>query len=913
MEAVSLVPLVLAGSYFILLLVIAFQRPLHKPHVLFMIYLLSAILWSSSVVVLRSNFFLDYKLLLFKFVICASLWWVVQLYCFVRSFLGLPLGLGAKFGYGSLAILVTLAALGYAPPSVTFINGMISPAYGWWFLAYVLPLLILAFMGMRSLVKMLRTTTSLAARNTVFYLIIAVIVLIIFCFSGISPLAKDFPLSHLGGLISACILTYAVVQHELISISYILRRVLGLATFATMAIGAYLCVFFIFHWLIGLKLQSVTIVVAGMSALIVSPPAYFLRNLYLGKIEQLFYKEKHRYRKELHDFVKNGLSGIFNLEELSSGILPPLVKALNCRRAYMLLPVLDDFSVSFSEPHAEDNPSLRLSKKSPIVAWLKREHLTREDIDIRSEFRGIWNKEIEGIKNLGIELLFPLVSRGNLIGILAVGQKYSGKYSLEDVNLVESISDQVAVSLEKEYLQEELRKQGKELTLINELSAIIASSLKTQDVYDVFVAGLREVIEVDFATVVLIEDNKLCFSALASNVGSIWKVGQQVNIKGTAAEWVVKHKRSLVELDLKRDRMFATGQKYLEAGIRSIVYLPLMTKGEVIGSLVIASCRPKAYSKEQVRLLERLASQISTSVANSQLYAKAEQRARVDELTGLFNRRHFDEAIKLEIERHSRYANHLCLIFLDLDNFKKYNDNLGHAAGDNVLIKASRAIKGAIRNVDIASRYGGDEFAIIMPHTSDKSSRLIAERICETLLTKMQADGIQVSASLGLASWPNDGLTADSIISAADQALYHAKRTGGNRVCLVSEMLPLSTEISEVVSSDEKEILSVIYALAATIEAKDHYTYGHSQKVRQYAVALSEAIGQPSSKVAIVSHAALLHDIGKIGIYDEILNKPGKLDKDEHKLIREHSQLSKTIVQNVRTLTPCLPAILHHH
>ena len=141
-------------------------------------------------------------------------------------------------------------------------------------------------------------------------------------------------------------------------------------------------------------------------------------------------------------------------------------------------------------------------------------------------------------------------------------------------------------------------------------------------------------------------------------------------LRGTSFEWVQKYKKSLFEPDLAKDRMFDTGAEYLSCGIHSIVYLPLITKGEVIGCLNIASKTPNAYSQSQISLLNRLASQISTSVANAQLYARAEQRARVDELTGLFNRRHFDESLKLEISRHSRYGNVFSVVMIDLDNFK---------------------------------------------------------------------------------------------------------------------------------------------------------------------------------------------------------------------------------------------------
>jgi GAF domain-containing protein len=153
---------------------------------------------------------------------------------------------------------------------------------------------------------------------------------------------------------------------------------------------------------------------------------------------------------------------------------------------------------------------------------------------------------------------------------------------------------------------------------------------------------MRETIDIDFATIALIDCEELWFSVLTTEVGSPWQIGDRITLKGTATAWVVNNKRSLLEEDLSKDRKFSADDEYRKHGIHSIIYLPLIVKGTGIGSLIIGCKRPKAYSGEQVNLLERLTSQIAFSLDNAQLYAKAEQRARIDELTNLFNRRHFD-------------------------------------------------------------------------------------------------------------------------------------------------------------------------------------------------------------------------------------------------------------------------------
>ena len=834
-----IVPLVVSGIFVILLLVTIANRPWNRPQKLFILYLIASAIWSGSDFLLRSNLFLDYKLLVFRIVILSSLWWAVQLFYFARAFLDLPGGHGLLFGYAALALFIALVFLGYAPPGIKFEQGIIIPVYGWWFFCYVAPLVILTVIGVYSLVLRIRRSSSAEERNKTGYLATAAVILAIFGITGITPLANTFPISHLGGLLSAGVLTYAIFQHELVSINLVLRRTLGITCLGITIGGAYLTLLFLILRFFNVEHYAYVLLFSVIAGILVTGFAIWLRPRFLGKLEKIFYREKYEHRRKLLDFVKLHINRVYNLQDLSSGLLPPLVNALSCQKACMLLPsqVTGDFSIEASEPQPERKVGFKIKKDSSMVAALRHEYLSREDIEINPGFRGVWEEERRGLRDLNIELLFPLINRQNMVGILALGKKQSGKYSVEDINLIESIAGQVAVSLEREYYHEELRKREKELALINRLSSIMSSSLDIHEVYDGFISGLKEVVDINFAAIALIEENMVSISAMLSEVGAIWNVGDVIPSKSTATEWVVKQKKSFYEPDLSIDRVFDTGEKYLRQGLRSIVYLPLIVKNEGIGSLILSSRNPQAYSREQVDLLERLTAQIATSIDNTQLYARAEHRARVDELTGLFNRRHFDEVLLREIQRHSRLGSSFSVAFIDIDLFKSYNDISGHAAGDRLLKQIAQVIKSTIRGIDVAFRYGGDEFAVIISHTNVDDAWNVAERMrartAESLL-------VNVTMSIGLASWPNDGLSADELIKASDTALYHAKRTGGNRTCVISQVLP--GEAKKDAKPSDNESLNTIYALAATIEARDAYTYGHSRKVRSYAVALAESL-----------------------------------------------------------------------
>ncbi|MHB1126242.1 MAG: diguanylate cyclase [Bacillota bacterium] len=304
------------------------------------------------------------------------------------------------------------------------------------------------------------------------------------------------------------------------------------------------------------------------------------------------------------------------------------------------------------------------------------------------------------------------------------------------------------------------------------------------------------------------------------------------------------------------------------------------------------------------------------------------QEAIRDELTKLYNYRFFQEFVDKEIARYKRTGEVFSVIFMDLDLFKAYNDIFGHLAGDQALWKVARAILDCIRTSDIAARYGGDEFAIVLPQTSVPEALVVADRIRSKVQTCFPGAGRStelLTVSLGVVSYPEHGEDKQQILSYADRALYQAKHMGRNRVFVPTlSDSNANRENSEAVESTEAEknflkkqvedaYLSTIYTLAAAINARDNYTYQHSEMVTLYSIALAEALGLSEENKKVVRHAAMLHDIGKIGIPEYILNKPGSLSQDEREVIERHVTIAEAIVNQTPFLRSVAPIILHHH
>jgi len=912
-----LIPLIATIAYIPLLVIVLSNRPWQPRQKLFFLFLIPAILWSATDIFFRSGLFMQHKLLLVEVVLFFAVWMIIQYRYFMQSFYKSDVA-RKPFAYIILAAFIGLVALDYIPRGINITADNIYVDYGPWVVIIAGIILAITSKEMYNLIRKVKVSDNVEERNQIIYLFVGLGCLAIFGLITFQSSAKGYPIGHIGNLLNALILTYAIVAYRLLDIRVVFRRAIVSLVLYGSGIGMVSLLFWLAYRFIGFELSTTSFLITIAMGI----PAVLLLVHKLGapwrtKMEEAFIGERYHYRRQLSQFITT-VQNVSNMEQFGSDFVSLLSQSISCHRACLLLPQVEDgdFVARFTYPPVENNPisALKLRADNPIVTWLKRERvlLPERNINIYPEFKSIWQEEREKIQLAAVQVFVPLIHMEELVGVLAISERRDEKpYTVEDFDLLNSIGAQVAAGMEKEYIYEQLREQDSEIAFINRLATIVTSSVNIETIFEGFVQELRNVVHFDWITIALVDEKELYFLALSSTISSPWQAEQRIPLEGTATELVCRERKSLYEADLAQYRRFWTGENYLQQGIRSVVYLPLTIKDESIGSLVVASRHPDAFTAKQIRLLGQVALQIATPIENSQLYARAEQRARIDELTGLFNRRHFEERLKEEISRHSRYGNVFSIFLLDLDNFKTYNDIYGHPSGDILLTQTGKIIRSSVRDADQAFRYGGDEFIVILPQTTMDDAWVVADRVRRGIAEEMEKREIAVTCSVGLASYPSDGVISGELVTVADTALYFAKRTGGNRVYLSSKILSEPQDDSGIYA--RRNGLSAIYALVSTVEAKDPYTYGHSRKVNTYAVALAETIGLSPEEVSRVSTAALLHDIGKIGVPDKVLNKKGKLNREDWEAIKSHPKLGATIVGNVPNLVPCVSSILHHH
>jgi len=264
--------------------------------------------------------------------------------------------------------------------------------------------------------------------------------------------------------------------------------------------------------------------------------------------------------------------------------------------------------------------------------------------------------------------------------------------------------------------------------------------------------------------------------------------GSTVAVSGTVTEWVLHHRRGVLINGHDHPVPEIASRLGRNPDVPgSAIVLPLMHGGQVLGVLCVGHHTPGSLTSRHASGMQDIAPIFATSLVNAQRFAAIAGQSVSDPLTGLFNHGGFDQRLREELERSARSQVSGALIMLDLDQFKHVNDTYGHLTGDAVIrLIATKAIKGQTRSYDVPCRVGGDEFAVILPHTSLSDALTVAERIRQAVMNApTDTVGVPVGivgASLGVAVFPASGISADDLVARADQAMYRAKNLGRNRI-----------------------------------------------------------------------------------------------------------------------------------
>ncbi len=337
------------------------------------------------------------------------------------------------------------------------------------------------------------------------------------------------------------------------------------------------------------------------------------------------------------------------------------------------------------------------------------------------------------------------------------------------------------------------RETADVLQTIYEVGLMLAMTSKTEET-------LKEILELALklsncpAGSIALYDSKRKKLTMKASIGfseNFSRVSEwEVRPKGLTSSILSSHQPTVIK-NVKENPNF-NNPILLKEGVKSLIAVPLTIENEIVGILYVDDFKEREFKKGEVFALSLLANQAALAIKEARFHEEIERLATTDSLTGLYNHRFFYERLKEEIKRSRRYHLNLSVIMIDLDDFKAFNDRYGHLVGDYILKEVAKKLKRVIRETDVLSRYGGEEFAIILPQTSTKEAKCVAERIkrsIEEMVLKNENTYLgKLTLSAGVSTYPFHGINETELIGAADKALYVAKNQGKNQVVTFGDL-----------------------------------------------------------------------------------------------------------------------------
>jgi len=592
---------------------------------------------------------------------------------------------------------------------------------------------------------------------------------------------------------------------------------------------------------------------------------------------------------------------------------------------------------------------------------------SRQPVLIRDNFQAEARKlGVDPIRSKGCFCCVPLVAYDRAIGAMAVYSDQEKVFDEGHLELLRVLASEASIAIENARLFQEERTKARHLSLLNTISRHAIGNLNPDEMLAKMTEELEFGLTYDHIGIAVLEyaTREMVIQAEAGKRrGSL---GQRIPLGFGLIGHVARNGNMA---SFRSNQTADAGMKPMMADTKSAMALPIFFAEQLHGVLYVESSENIEFNAEEVLLLGTLADLIAGALHNALTFQKAQEQAITDGLTGVKTHRFFMEALSAEWKRSTRAGRNFALVLMDLDRFKFVNDFYGHLEGDLVLQRVGHILEANCRRSDVVARYGGDEFVILMPETSMEQARQLASKLRSWVCADNLLREKNVSASFGIACYPLHGSSPQELIQVADASMYLSKHQGGNAVSTADHFDPSEAkkwkkdvleaylgvtlkrlfatgpeafeeiyqrlkQFTESLAATEagngvsvaatvpenscpqalpQAVLDTVTSLAFAIDAKDHYTQGHSQKVSAYAALIAEAMEMNDAEIDEIRLGAVLHDIGKVGIPEQILNKSGPLNPDEWETMKSHVDFGAKILEPLTPLARVREMVHHHH
>ena len=376
----------------------------------------------------------------------------------------------------------------------------------------------------------------------------------------------------------------------------------------------------------------------------------------------------------------------------------------------------------------------------------------------------------------------PMLDKENLLGVIYVESVTQDELQADDVQTLQTLANQVATALQKARLYARTQQHLQVMTTLQSISHTVASSLDPDEILNNVIRSLKDSFGYTYLSIYLLEEDILYLGAQLGypDTQLLYEIPIHTGVMGRTA----RNQETQFVRDVSTDSDFLPA----DYEVKNEIAVPLIKDDKVLGVLNVESKGDPPLSEHDVNLLNTLAGSVAVAIDNARLHAEVKLMAMTDVVSGLPNRRAFDETLYAEITRASRYSQPISLIILDLDSFKEFNDKWGHPAGDVRLREIADLLRANVRDPDMTARYGGEEFAIILPNTSKGGAIRLAERLRQSARSSAPQKSNEYdpipgyTISLGVATYPDDATSMEELLLMADNAELMAKRLGKNQV-----------------------------------------------------------------------------------------------------------------------------------
>jgi diguanylate cyclase (GGDEF)-like protein/putative nucleotidyltransferase with HDIG domain len=672
-------------------------------------------------------------------------------------------------------------------------------------------------------------------------------------------------------------------------------------------------------------------------------------------------QQTSRRSEELHilNEIGRALSSTLNKEDLLRKIWEELRRLFEVENFYLASFDSVRDQIQFE---VETIKGVRMPKRARPAGNHLTEYVlrTRQPVLIRENFVSEVRKlGVEPIRTTGSFCGVPLVAYDHAVGALCIFSDNERTFDEGHLELLRVLASEASIAIENARLFQEERTKARHLNLLNLISRDAIATLNPDEVLAKIAEQLENSLTYDHIGIALLDytTRELIISAEggkrrealgrrlpldAGLIGQVARTGKPATYRSS-----VGSQNSL---------------KPVLADSLTAMALPIFYADHLHGVLYVETQERVDFSEEESLLLHTLADLIAGAYHNAQTFQKAQEQAITDGLTGVKTHRFFMEGLSSEWKRSSRAGRSFALVLMDLDRFKFVNDFYGHLEGDLVLQRVGQILETNCRRSDVVARYGGDEFVILMPETTMEQARQLSSKLRGWISADPLLREKNISASFGIASYPLHGSSPQELIQVADASMYLSKHQGGNTVSTADHVDPnearrwkrdvleayLGVTLKRLFATGPEafeeiyqrlrqfsdslppaeanggggaegaqalpqSILDTVTSLAYAIDAKDQYTQGHSQKVSAYAALLAEAIGMSEPEVEEIRLGAVLHDVGKVGIPEQILNKSGPLNPEEWDTMKTHVTFGGKLLEPLVSLERVRQMVLHHH